>query len=130
MNSEMPVSAKLIVHRGECRIAVSFKHDPELNSKIKQLPGCKWSQSIKSWHLPDTPQYRKQFYIANDGNQPLPVSYSTKGNKVTPDKTKVAALICNENKQALEMFIQRLQLKGYSASTIKTYRNEFIDSTS
>ncbi len=34
--------------------------------------------------------------------------------------------ISNENLTALEKFIQQLYLKAYSPSTIKTYRNEFM----
>ncbi len=36
------------------------------------------------------------------------------------------AIINDENKQQLGKFIQQLQLKAYSPSTIRTYRNEFM----
>lgn len=34
--------------------------------------------------------------------------------------------ISPENKNALEVYIQHLQLRAYSPSTIRTYKNEFI----
>lgn len=52
-------------------------------------------------------------------------------NKKTTSFTKPAALstawqLSDTNLKALEQFVQQLQLKAYSPSTIKTYRNEFM----
>jgi site-specific recombinase XerD len=55
------------------------------------------------------------------------------GNAVgVPDKRKLplasspAWNLSKENLQALQRFIEQMKLKAYSASTIKTYRNEFL----
>jgi integrase/recombinase XerD len=56
-------SASRIVHRGENRIAVNFKRDWAIIERFKKLEGARWSNTLKTWHLPDTPQYRKQFKV-------------------------------------------------------------------
>lgn len=56
-------SASCIVHRGANRIAVKFKADRALIERFRKLEGALWSQTLKTWHLPDTPEYRKQFKI-------------------------------------------------------------------
>lgn len=43
-----------IVHNNEMRIKVEFDFDTEITRKIRQIPGSRWSQSLKSWHLPYT----------------------------------------------------------------------------
>ena len=55
--------AQLITHRKEKRIAVYFEKDAELISRIKQLEGSRWSQTLGVWHLPDTFEYRMKFKI-------------------------------------------------------------------
>lgn len=55
--------AKLAKHRGEERIAVYFKKDPELIARIKKLEGARWSPNLMAWHLPDTEENRVRFKI-------------------------------------------------------------------
>ena len=45
--------------------------------------------------------------------------------RVTSQKETGKELIA-QNLQAMQKFVQTLQLKSYSVSTIKTYRNEFM----
>ena len=101
-------NAKLIVHHKEPRIAVYFEKNAELIARIKKLEGSKWSQTLKAWHLPDTEENRIRFKIINE---PIRKSYSN---------------ISSENQEILHYYIEAIQLKGYSPSTLKTYKNEFI----
>ncbi|MBP7477487.1 MAG: site-specific integrase [Chitinophagales bacterium] len=55
--------AKLAKHRGEERIAVYFKKDPDLIARIKKLEGARWSPNLMAWHLPDTEENRVRFKI-------------------------------------------------------------------
>lgn len=95
----MEWSAKLIKHKGESRIAVYFEKSSALIERIKKLEGSRWSQTLKTWHLPDTTLYRKQFGIA------LP-------EESMPSK---------EGMEGIEKFKRYLKSKRYSDSTIKTY---------
>jgi len=107
-NGHLLWSAKIIDHKGKSRIGVYFEKDKDLIIRIKKLVGVKWSQSLKVWHLPDTPENRKRFKL--------------------PEKTigkQAIAKIDEVNKKAYQNYIDMLYLKAYSPSTIKTYTVEF-----
>lgn len=100
-------NAKIITHRGSKRIAVYFEKNTELIARIKKIDGARWSQSLVAWHLPDTDENRIRFRISiSEGKSAL-------------------SQIQDNNKLVLKRFIEEIQLKGYSDSTLKTYRNEF-----
>ncbi|MFM9988059.1 MAG: tyrosine-type recombinase/integrase [Flavobacterium sp.] len=103
----MKWEAKIIKHKMENRIAVTFEKEVTLINRIKQLEGSRWSQSLQLWHLPDTEAYRIRFKISES------IEKSILSHIDTP------------NQEALHRFIQEIQLKGYSPLTLKTYRNEF-----
>ena len=103
----MKWESKLIKHKGTVRIAVVFEKNTELIARIKTVEGSRWSQSLKVWHIPDTDENRIRFKIQlNEGKSAL-------------------SKIQDNNQLVLKRFIEVIQLKGYSVSTLKTYRNEF-----
>ncbi len=104
----MKWEAKLIIHKNQSRVAVYFEKNAALILRIKQLKGVKWSQSLKVWHLPDTPEYRNRFKL------PEKTIGKTAITKIEPI-----------NQQAYQNYIDLLYLKGYSPNTIKTYTVEF-----
>ena len=95
----MKWEAKIIKHKGEMRIAVFFEKNAALIVRIKQIEGCRWSQTLKLWHLPDTDENRKRFK--------LPLVADT--------------LPSNEGIIQIAKFKQWLRSKRYSESTIVTY---------
>ncbi|MFE3869484.1 phage integrase N-terminal SAM-like domain-containing protein [Flavobacterium sp. LS2P90] len=95
----MILTAKLIKHKDESRIAVYFEKNQDLISRIKQLDGARWSQQKTVWHLPDTTENRERFNIEPIANS-LPSA---------------------EGIFQIEKFKQWLRSKRYSESTITTY---------
>jgi len=55
--------AQVIKHRGEDRIAVYFEQNLQLNARIKKLPNVKWSNTLKTWHLPVTAEKLIRFKV-------------------------------------------------------------------
>lgn len=106
MNSQ--VSYELATHNNKQVIIIRFEYSRELNKLVKELVGVQWSQSKKAWYVPDVPQYRQKF-----GLTPHPMG------------KEVLVHIHPVNQPAFNRLIETLQLKAYSPSTIKTYRNEF-----
>ena len=103
----MNLEAKVITHKGSKRIAVYFEKNADLIARIKVINGSRWSQTLKAWHLPDTEENRRRFKILDsEGKSAL-------------------SQIQNSNQLVLKRYIEEIQLKGYSNSTLKTYRNEF-----
>lgn len=107
MNNQ--VTYELTTHHNKQVIVIRFEYSLELNKRVKELVGVRWSQSKKAWYVPDTPQYRQKFGLA-----PKPMGKEVLSN--------IHAL----NQPAFHKLIETLQLKAYSLSTIKTYRNEFV----
>ncbi len=144
------VQASYIFHRNEQRIRLQFENYVALNKLIKSICGAKWSKTYKSWHMP----CNKLLYNTFKNNLPggCQLTEIKKTAAVTPLQTKTLssvvtksiavktlpanritvrenklypAILYPQNQQALQQYLQHLQLKAYSESTIKTYRTEF-----
>jgi len=137
------LKASYIIHRAEKRIKLQFEPDPAINIILKNMPGARWSHSLRCWHIPQS----KSLY--NDFKKMLPEGWQIleKKHAFTPPDLKPPAKspiekaatpfrepkenaieiweICQENKTALEDFTIMLALKAYSPNTIRTYKNEF-----
>lgn len=138
------VELKPLQHRKQECIAILFKHDTVMNTLIKKIPGIQWSNSNKCWYIAFTETNRQNVYHALNGKAEInavPMKFDTQENSAVQhnhaadqpiaaykkkETTKPAAVLHRANKEALELFVQRLQLKAYSPLTIKTYRNEFL----
>lgn len=102
------VDYEIAEHKNEAVIFIRFDYDAALIARVKKLVGVQWSQSKKAWYVRDTEQYRQKF-----GLTPKPIGANTLP-KIDP-----------ANQAAFTAYIEMLQLKAYSKSTINTYRNEF-----
>lgn len=129
------ITLTLQAHKGTDRIFASFDYDTELVKLVKTIPGAKYSATKKAWHLPvdkdlvlklieltskiavvDTNQLREQL-IARKSTEAVQQQYDSKSG---------VEHLSNQNRRALQKFIETLTLKQYSPSTIKTYHNEFF----
>lgn len=102
------ITYDLTTHKGQSVIFVRSAYNSEFNRWVRQLTGVRWSRSEKAWYVPDSPHYRNKFGLA------LPLAGKD-----------VLAQIAPVNQPALQRFIETLQLRSYSPSTLRTYRNEF-----
>jgi integrase/recombinase XerD len=118
------IAYSLINHNGKNRIGVHSEFSKALNDKMKKVVDAKWSHSLKCWHIADTYENRKKCSLDN----PIAVIENIKGNTKSTGKQhtqKSLLQIAALNSPQMKMFLQFLQLKAYSVSTINTYRNEF-----
>ncbi|MDZ7936579.1 MAG: tyrosine-type recombinase/integrase [Emticicia sp.] len=88
---------------------IRFEKNEELNNRVRQLTGVRWSKTLKAWYVKDNNFYREKFGLVTKN----------------PVGKEVLSQIHVINHPALEKFVQTLNLKAYSQSTITTYRNEF-----
>lgn len=140
----MKVILKPLFHRGKENIAICYPHHSEINNTLKKQKNIRWSQTHKCWYLPLNEEACKSILTVLQPMAALDDSlvkqYLQKKNEVKKTivtsfpapqtKTRLLSLtavnVSIENLKALEQFIQQLKLKAYSTSTIKTYRNEFL----
>lgn len=94
-------------HKNSKVIWMSFKYDQAKNDWAKSLNG-RWSRSEKCWYVPDNTHFRTLF-----------------GMEIPPVGKGVLYRLSPVNARELQRMKELLQMKAYSASTIKTYLVEF-----
>jgi len=141
------VLLKPLLHRGRQCIGIYYPPNDKLNQYIQKKAGASWSRTHKCWYLPNKKESYikikqavqgtgildtsalKQYLVLQKKKAPQqPVAVKS----VVPPKKMPVALpppkspvwLSEENAGALHLFKQQLQLKAYSASTIRTYTNE------
>lgn len=122
-----------MLHKGVNVIVVRFPNEQELKNRFRQLPGARWSNTLKSWYLPDTPAYRKRFGLPETAgichNEVAP-GHSGNGTELPPAPPQngvphqPSGTIHPCNAHILPRVQQHLVLKAYSSSTRRTYLNE------
>ncbi|HTN05119.1 tyrosine-type recombinase/integrase [Agriterribacter sp.] len=130
-----------LTHRGKACIALHFAFHNTLNTILKALPCAVWSKTHKCWYIPLQEADYKAFQQAVNGRATIDTSaireYLEERKKEPRPAEVVLAVssappnaaigrLSEENLGALDKFVQHLKLKAYSASTIRTYRNEFV----
>lgn len=128
-DSKASIKLEPLDYKGEMRVAMIFPYNNALTAEVRKLPGAKWSQSHKVWHIPDADglidSLLKHFrgiawidYTAytnrkNKSAAATAPAAGTGSRKLQPLPSHLAA--------ELEQFRQWLEHKRYSASTIRTY---------
>ena len=108
------------------------------------MPGVRWSQTNKCWYIPLNSGLYNSACKALNGKAELDITalkeYLEKRKKIVATAPSVSEKtitkpipssspvwkLSRENLEALERIVQLLKLKAYSESTIRTYRNEFM----
>lgn len=137
------ITLKPLYHRGQESIGIYYDNYASLNKIIKKLPKVKWSQTNRCWYIPLNETAYNQicnvFNKSNNIDNTALKQYLQKRKQITatilvsppkivskPIVSSPAWKLSKENLAALERFIEQLKLKSYSSSTIRTYRNEFL----
>jgi site-specific recombinase XerD len=138
-----PTLLKPLFHRGQEQIGIFFEKNEEIHLLVKKIKGVKWSQTHKCWYVPLNAAahtlIREALAAKTNLDASLLKAYLNKRKAVQstvvataqkptgkPMPASGAWKLSEENLEALRKFVEHLQLKAYSASTIKTYRNEFL----
>lgn len=96
-------------HQNKQVIWIKFDKDWSLIRKVKTLPNVKWSNSQKSWYVPDQKYFRTILGLDNK----IPIGKAVL-SKIHPN-----------NQEALLKLHEELKLKAYSPNTVKVYLQEF-----
>ncbi len=130
-------------YKQEC-IGIFFSKDSRVEWAIRTIRNVKWSQVRKCWWLPMEAVSYQAIKKALEGIAALDtteleryLSIRKKLMGTRPEESKPAVpgrqfqtvkvlQLTEPNLQALEKFIEQLKLRSYSLSSIRTYRNEFV----
>ncbi|HEY8689349.1 MAG TPA: tyrosine-type recombinase/integrase [Chitinophagaceae bacterium] len=144
------VTLKAFFHNEMECIGIFSGENATLNTIFQKKAGARWSRTHKCWYMPCTKKNYEMLanalsgkailqtdllkqYLENKKNKTVqPLAYKNKSvakqeTKKTPaPASKQIHTLSKENSEALQQFHQQLILKSYSASTIRTYTNEFV----
>ena len=147
------VTLKPFFHNSKECIGIYSPQNATLNHYFQKKAGAKWTKTHKCWYIPCTEANYEQLAKALKGKAILQVDELKKyllEKRKTNSKEKqhvpitVIPAVKNEtqkkpghvyksplvrlntnNNEQMQKFLQQLQLKAYSPSTMKTYCNEF-----
>jgi integrase/recombinase XerD len=150
------VILKPLFHRNKECIGIYVDRNAQLNQIFQKRLAAKWSKTNRCWYVPCTEKNYEQLasvlrglarldvtalkeYLLQRKQRSIPpqpaaivksatasmVNYVPK-SKLPTQRLRVPAKLSAENFDALHKFQQRLVLKSYSPSTVKTYTNEFM----
>jgi len=140
LNSALPVvNVKPINTKAvDTKMGIYFANNNVVENKVKQITAIKWCEKNNCWHLPCTQKSYNDLCnalkdTATVNNKAL-VSFLKKrkagllvnklaGSKKKNDPQQIFKISAH-NMLLLQRTVEQLQLKSYSASTLRTYKNE------
>ncbi len=106
------VVVKRTIHKGELRLMLTFKYDPDLVKLVKQIEGVQWSNSNKCWYLPDRNDMLSSLFTLFKGaayldysdikSKTLLVPIATKKERISPKD--LTGVLVAEEEEAIRSF--------------------------
>jgi site-specific recombinase XerD len=135
-----------LYHRHQESIAIGINTAYALERLVRTVPQARWSRTHRTWYVPLSKLHYRLLVEKLKGaaveidmvplkryleqrKTLLPAAVFGGSNAVV-SQTQVRLLLnkqlCSQNLEAYRLFVERLLLKGYSPSTVRTYRTEFL----
>jgi integrase/recombinase XerD len=122
----------------EDRIALFVTGNRIIHDTIKRLAAVKWSENLKCWHIPCTEASYEAMCHALKAHVIIDtkalsnylhkkhtvVAVQKKLGQKKPPSIEQVNNINQHNMLLQQRMVEQLQLKGYSPSTLRTYKNE------
>jgi integrase/recombinase XerD len=113
------IKTSKVVHRGKERLKLEFPYEPSIISEIRKIGDAAWSQTMKAWHIPYTPEAMSELKgIFPDTDMPIDkVKESIREETGKPidlpieNKTNEQALIKDRNRITVEVIGRKILLK-------------------
>lgn len=141
---KLQVRVEKLFHREQHCLALFFPNDLELKSCVRKIAGATWSQTNKCWYVANRKDLLGEILAAFKDAAWVDLTALTKNKeqKIDPPKEvqvpvskpaiaqkeikkAVVAKESEESLQLLRMMEQKLNLRGYSKNTCKTYLQQF-----
>lgn len=123
MKKATAIQVEMAEHRGNPVILIRFEFHPCINKWVRSLGGVRWSRTKGCWYVPDNEQNRELLKQTN--NPPIQEELPAVVERPRMARGKDALVrVYPVNAHVLVNLEVQLRLKGYSESTIRTYRNE------
>jgi len=112
-------------YNGENRLTLRFSYDANLISIVKKLEGISWSNTMRCWHMPDSPSAISDIFNLVKGIAYLDYSglkkKSISENVPETEEHGEEPSLSENDKIYIEEFKRWMVHKRYSESTVMTY---------
>lgn len=127
IKSPMNISCSHIIHKNKDYIELKFDYNNTINQIIREFSFVKFSASRKAWILPKNIKQFQSVVEALKGKANFDTSKLKLSTNQQEQEIKINhyTKINDYNKKQLSIYLKTLILKGYSKSTLNTYKNEF-----
>jgi integrase/recombinase XerD len=118
-----------LTHRGQVCIALRFPYNALLLPIVRKIPGATFSQTLKTWYVPERAKLVNEIFEAFRSKAYIDYSaFKQLTTKLTTTELPAVVLeptIPDHEVINLRVMQQKLNLRGYSPTTIKTYLEQF-----
>ena len=123
----MKIQVFPLMYKGQKRIGIRpLGFDQSFPTLMKKIPGNRWTPNEKCWHIPYQQEAYAQLKRLFGEGQVLILQKSPQANPKKRDITQKIDYSKLIHKDEIIRLEERLRLQRYSYSTIKTYKNFFI----
>lgn len=119
------IVVKNLFHKNIDAVALYFEKDFELIGLVKKIPEAKFSATHICWYIPKRENLLNEILIAFKGKAWVDYSALKEQDKPPIKKEEPTQQISTEAKTLLRLMEQKLHLKGYAQTTVKTYQDQF-----
>jgi integrase/recombinase XerD len=123
------IRLKPSVHKNKERLFLEFAYDAELITLAKTIQGILWSQTRKGWHMPASQElidtmaelFEGKACIEYTGLNTVKINADAVEKQKTITEDPIPAKVSETTQYKLNKFINWMQSRRYSESTVKTY---------
>jgi len=127
---------KPVVHRGARRLLAIFDYDAELIQLMKQVSGSAWSQTHRSWHVPDNKKSIEEIISVFRGKALVDMKDVEERGKLKGESEErgkgqvksdaLAVNVSNDIEYEVQKFRDWMRQKRYSESSIDSYSEAIL----
>ncbi len=123
-SKNIKIQVESCMHKGDKRLKLIFDYNAELIQEIRKIPGCRWSATMKCWHVADDEENRIMFnaeqeqFGSGKSEIKLPKWHSDKTDKESTLHKQREFILKNV---PVKLFERYLRNKRYSKQTIESY---------
>ncbi|GEM_PF-31266 len=129
LNKRPQITLRLAIHRQQNIVRIEFAYNRELMDVLKQNMPVVWSATMKCWYLPMRDFDLHYFFETFKNHAYINYDALKKVNDEPPEKeaSKPVRYSYRTSTNLPEGYLEKLEQKRYSASTIKSYVAYFKD---
>ena len=111
------INVEKTVHRNQPRLKLLFDRDDELIQQVRKIQDCRWSATMRCWHIPYYDNHLEFLNRKFNGQiRFLPVQEAMEKEAPTSHEAKPSREV-----QIPQAFVEQMKMRRYSQNTIKAY---------